>query len=189
MTAAELSQKVNVHDPSNKIRDQKERYIKGLGGTLAEYAVRKYIDIEASKQNLKVNISSKDESYMGQIDLLIEVNGKKKTLEVRSSFFYKTSFTRLFNVASIIGWYKTQSKPGEYKKDFYLFVIHFYNPRDIEDLLKREFVFYIMGGAPKELLNNVGEDTFLEQEGATYRTIKPITKGRDAVDIFNEILS
>lgn len=143
MTATELSQKVNVHDPSNKIRDPTERYRKGLGGVLAEYAVRKYIDIETSKRNLKVSLSSENESGIGQIDLIIEVNGKKKTVEIRSSFFYKTSFERLFTVASIIGWYKTQFKPDEYIKDFYLFVIHFYHPADIESLLKKEFVFIL----------------------------------------------
>lgn len=46
-----------------------------------------------------------------------------------------------------------------------------------------------MGGASKELLKGVGDYAFLEQEGAVYRTIKPITKGKDAVDIFDEILS
>ena len=186
--AKELSKKVNTYDPSHNARTDEEKYRSSLGGVLAEYAVKKYINDECVKRGLVFELSSK---YIGtdQIDLILEVNGKKKNIEVRSSFFYKTTFDRLFSgAASIIGWYKTKVKHDEIKKDFYLFVIHFCAPEEIDKLLEKEVTFYIMGGASKELLEKIGTYSFLKQEGAEYCIINPVTNGEDAEKILNDIL-
>jgi len=200
--ATHLSKKVPPHAPSGYLRPFSVRLDKNIGGLLAEEAFKIYVEdlIKTKRLNAKVvRVAVTEESIeeIGtQIDFVLDVNGKRKTVEVRSSFSYKTNFPRLFGIPliedkgafSIIGWYKHQHKPQEEKKDYYVFVIHFYHPTEVQKKCKSEVTVYIAGAASKETLETKGFDDDLKQKGAKYRIINPLISVPDPVDVIDEML-
>jgi len=169
---------------------------------LAEEAFKTYVErlIETKKLNakiIKVGLKEEEIEEVGtQIDFLLEVNGKKKSIEVRSSFSYKTNFPRLFGIPlihgkgafSIIGWYETQHKPLEEKKDYYVFAVHFYHPTEIREKCRNEVTVYIAGAASKMTLEKEGYDDSLKQRGAKFRVINPLIKVPNPICVINEML-
>jgi len=188
--AFNLAKTVDVHSPSGRERSFEERKDKAAGGVLAEYATISYLKKLIEEYSLNAEIKSTDfGSAKDQLDIKLDVNGKEKTVEVRSSFSYKTTFQRLFEGAfSIIGWYTTHAKPIEEKKDFYVFVVHYFHPKEILDRLSDKIQTHILGVVSKETLEKIGEDKTLDQYGAQYRVINPIIKAPDVITGFNEIL-
>lgn len=202
--AAELAGIVNPFGPDGRLRSTGVRFNKNLGGLLAERAFREYVDGLINKKNLNVRIkeiSELKEEVVGniswnQIDLILEVNGMIKTMEIRSSFSYKTSLRRLFGFPlindkgafSIIGWYTHTHKPIEEKKDYYIFCIHYYHPDNILVLCQDEIEVYIAGAASKETLEKKGYNSDLKQRGASFRIINPLRSVPDPVKVINDIL-
>src|SRR4029079_4195397 len=86
-----------------------------------------------------------------QIDLKIKVNNLVKDIEIRSSFSYKTSLSRLFGFPlingkgafSIIGWYSSRNKPMEVKKDYYIFAVHLYLPSEAQNRIYEDIEVYL----------------------------------------------
>jgi len=103
--ATERSRKVDVHAPSGTVRSPTVRKNKNIGGLLAEKAFRIYVEDLIKTKGLKaklIPVALREESVKEigtQIDFILEVNGKKKTIEVRSSFSYLTDLPRLFGHA------------------------------------------------------------------------------------------
>lgn len=200
--ATRLSKIVPPHGPGGYLRPFSVRLDKNIGGKLAEEAFKIYVEdlIKTKRSNANlVTVAVTEESLeeIGtQIDFVLDTNGKKKTIEVRSSFSYKTNLRRLFGVDlidskgafSIIGWYKHQHKPEEKKKDHYVFAIHFYHPTEIQNKCKSEVTVYIAGAASKETLETKGYDDDLKQKGALYHIINPLISVPDPVDVINEML-
>lgn len=200
--ATERSRKVGPYGPSGVLRSPAVRKNKNIGGLLAEKAFRIYVEklIETKGANAKIIGSELREETVEeigtQIDFVLEVNGKQKTIEVRSSFSYKTNFPRLFGIPlidgkgafSIIGWYKHQHKPEEKEKDYYVFAIHFYHPDTIQGKCKNEVTVYIAGAASKKTLEAKGYDDDLKQKGALYRIINPLISVPDPLDVIDEML-
>ena len=200
--ASMLSGVVSPFDPKGDFRPFSVRLSKNTGGTLAEESFKMYVQslIKTNGLNAKIidtNVREEIDEQIGtQIDVLLEVNGKKKSIEVRSSFSYKTSFKRLFGIPlyngkgafSIIGWYKHQHKPEEERKNYYIFVIHYYHPTKIGQYCKNEVTAYIAGAASEKTLETKGYDDNLKQRGAMYRVINPLISVADPIDVIDEIL-
>lgn len=195
--AKELSDKVSPYDPGKNFRTANTRLKKNIGGLLAEKAFECYLNYLIKNNNLNakiINITDLQEITVGnqswnQIDLSIDVNGTVKTIEIRSSFSYKTKFERLFKGAfSLIGWYTHSYKPIEEKKDYYILGIHYYHPDKINDLCKNEVIVHIAGAASKNTLEDKGYNDNLRQAGANFRIIKPLINVPDPVTTIRRLL-
>ncbi len=202
--AYNLSGKVNPHSSGGNYREENIRINKLTGGLLLEHAVTEAFKIVSERNNKKFEISSssfeQDQSLesMGfnQVDLELDIDGKKVQVEIRSSFSYKTTVNRLFGFPlkndrgafSLIGWYKSANKPMEVKKDYYIFGIHFYNPSLVIDKVKNQVEVMIVTGASKETLEKIGFDDNLRQQDAVFRIINPIKDAPEVSTVINKIL-
>ncbi len=190
--AREMRDKVNKKAPDGKIRSKELIYWNNLGGELAQRAVESYLYSLIKEHNVKARIISQVPQiydYQTHRDIIIEVNGIMKTLEVRSSFNYKTSFERVLSGAfSLIGPYRTSYKGKEPDKDFYITVVHRCENWEIENKLKNNVKAYIAGGASKEIFEEYGTKEMLKQEGAEYLIIRPINSVVGVPTLFKEIL-
>jgi len=181
---------VNKKSPNGQIRSEELIKYNNLGGAIAEEIVKIYLIEEAQKSNIKVNIFSPPfTGHLEHRDIKIEINGKIKTLEVRSSFQYKTTLQRVFTGAfSLIGPYITSFKSKEPEKDFYLQVIHRYENPEITKKIDSEVEVFIIGGGSTELFQLLGEKRYLKQEGAEYLVINPVNKTKGVWALTKEIL-
>lgn len=188
--AEEDARKVNKKSPDGKVRREELIGYNNLGGCLAEEVVKTYIGKIAKENNIEVKIYSPPfTGHFEHRDIIVEVNGKIKTIEVRSSFQYRTTLQRVFEGAfSLIGNYITSYKRKEPEKDFYIQVIHRYVNPEIMDKIKEEIEAFIIGGGSKELFGKIGEKRFLKQEGAEYLVINPINKTKGVNALAKEIL-
>ena len=107
-----LSEKYNPSAPSGRIRAHPERNIKSIYGLLAELSVRLLLQNEIDKRKISAKILPSimtlvNNTFENQIDIPIEIEGKRYDLEVRSSF----PRARLYDVITyhfdILGPYTT----------------------------------------------------------------------------------
>ncbi len=182
--------KVNKKAPNGRIRSDELIQYNNLGGVLAEEVVKIYLN--SKTEELKVSAEIFSPPFTGHLehrDIKIDIDGKIKTIEVRSSFQYRTSLERVFVGAfSLIGNYVTSYKGEEPKKDFYIQVIHRYENPEILEKIDDEVEVFIIGGGSKELFEKIGEERFLKQEGAKYLLINPINKTEGINALAKEIL-
>lgn len=182
---------MNIFSPGARKRSDDERFDKCLGGAIAERVVIDYITKKFDEHGIKVEIKTNlmiDEE--GQdIDIMINYNRKSLSLEIRSSFSYKTTLERIFTGAfSILGWYTTRSKPKETPKDVYICVVYHFWPGHIRERADdNNLHVFIAGGATKELMKLKGKDKNLKMRGATYRIINPIIEGETIDELCNEM--
>jgi hypothetical protein len=202
--AYKLSGKVNPHSSGGSYREENTRINKLTGGLLLEHSVTEAFKTIAERNSkiFSINTSSfeQDQSLesMGfnQIDLELDIDGKIIKVEIRFFFSYKTTVKRLFGFPlknnrgafSLIGWYKSANKPMEVKKDFYIFGIHFYNPKLVIEKVKSQVEVMIATGASKETLEKIGFDDNLKQSNATFRIINPIKNAPEVSIVINNIL-
>lgn len=188
--AKEDAIKVNKKSQAGKIREEDLIGYNNLGGVLAEEVVKVYLNYKAKENNLNVNIFSPQfTGYFEHRDIKVDINGKIKTIEVRSSFQYKTTLQRVFTGAfSLIGGYITSYKREEPEKDFYIQVIHTYENPEILNKIDNEIEALIIGGGAKALFEEMGEKRFLKQERAEYLVINPINKTKGVNYLAKEIL-
>ncbi len=202
--ATRMAGVVNPHSPDGKLRALDIRTSKLIGGLLAESAFLHYLNKRA--QEKKVALSVIDSSFLqeeglakmgfNQIDLKIQVNGVERDIEIRSSFSYKTSLRRLFGADlrdgkgafSLIGWYSSGNKPGEVRKDYYAFAIHYYDPVEIRDRIMSDVEVYLACVASKETIESEGVQTSLGQTGAEFTVINPLNSIEDPVSVIDKIL-
>jgi hypothetical protein len=183
---------MNVFSPGARKRSDEERFDKCLGGAIAERIVIYYITKNLCEHGIKAEIQTNlmvDEE--GQdIDITLNYNEKSVSLEVRSSFSYKTTLQRIFTGAfSILGWYTTSLKPKETHKDVYITVVYHFWPGHIRERADNNNLrVFIAGGATKELMASKGKDKHLKMKGATYRVINPILEGMTTDQLCEEIV-
>jgi hypothetical protein len=202
--AMDLCNKVDPHSPNGLLRDGITRLQKNIGGLLAEEAVKIYITNIIEDKSLDVKIIEKNTKYNeiqddNQIDMTLKVKNTIKNIEIRSSFFYyirKNEPEKLFapykdkskSAASIIGWYTHKHKFKEVKKNFYIFVIHHYHPKEIINRCRRKVDLYIAGAASRATIEKEGQNQSLKMSGAYYRVINPLIKVPDPINAINSLL-
>jgi hypothetical protein len=206
--AKKLAEDVCEKNPSGEVRTEERKLLSSFCGLIAEKVVKQLISekLMLIKDCVKIkgaNVSSENFNYESHNDIEIHhlLNGDMTTIEVRSSIPYMGSFDKVLNKEfDILGYYITSYKSNEPKKDYYFRVL-FHNPRDYKnDNLKYAFnnkdtginhfkkvKVYFVGGCTLNDLENHGEPDNLKQGNAEYKVIRPITKGRDALEIL-EIL-
>lgn len=192
--AKEIEGNLCPYDPSGNIRDDATISVKNLGGLISEKAVHDLIDqaLTVNKVTAKIidsNFKEIDSSEF-QIDHQIQCDDNCMiTLETRSSFSYRTKICpdNVINYAfQIIGPYTTKNKGVEHPKDYYAFVFYCLNPNELKATIDSGTIsLYFAGGASQHML--VSSSTNLEQNGATYKTVKPITDGYDAPEFLLKI--
>lgn len=198
--AEAISQRVNPNAPNGEIRTDETLLIKNVGGLLSERFVSDILKAYSKKkENTEILGSNWKalQSSLYQVDHTIAIkNGDKsieKSIETRSSFSYRTVCPdRVITGAfSIIGPYITQNKVKEIHKDFYAFVFFCIDPANLlKDLEKEDGVkVYFAGGADIALLLSFNQESSLDQSGAKYRIIKPITKALDALKFLQKLFS
>jgi len=189
--AMHLSEKVQASDPAGVKREKSAIYNRNLAGVLSEVAFR--FSVSEVGRRISVGPTFANPQFVlakDQIDVVVTGKGGPRTVEIRSSGFYKTSLERVFNGAfSIIGWYTTAKKPGETRKDFYTQMVYHFDSTKTEENVESGLSIIFASGASKELLKESGFDTDLKQYGATYRVINPLVKGIPPIDIVKMILA
>jgi len=183
--AKEDALKVNKKDTSGQIRGEELIRYNNLGGALAEEIVKIYLKNKSKENNIDAKIYSPPfTGHLEHRDIIVEVGGKIKTIEVRSSFQYKTTLQRIFTGAfSLLASYTASYKGEEPEKDFYIQVIHRYENPEILNKIDDEVEVFIVGGGSKDLFKKIGIKDNLKQRGANYLKINPInqTNGIDAL--------
>jgi len=168
-----------ILDPSGKPRNPnklvKTRYL----GVLSEVLLQRHLQSKFGTTIQVHNLPFTD--YATHVDLEVEGNGRKLSIEVRGSFPYSALSHVICNIFDIIGPYETRYKPQEVVKDFYLRTL-INQDVNLFDIYQPH-TLYFCGGAEKALLDKVGYWTNFDQQGARYRAIKPIAKARDAEEI------
>lgn len=194
-----LAEKVNPKAPSGRIRTKEEILTSCLAGKISENATEKllshFIDVyKIDGRGLPTKISpdeliERDEFYETHVNVFVEVSGKTKDIEVRSSFPYHPDFSQVINeFLDILGYYRASYKSKEEPKDYYLRALFHFNHNEMLRRIKEEkFLLYVVGGATKEELLSFGIDKDLDQQGARYRVISPITRGRDINQIMEAV--
>lgn len=179
-------------DPSGEIRPDDLILWRNIGGVLAERVIKIYLQriIDENKIDAQI-LPSPFTTHAEHRDIKIKVNGREKTIEVRSSFQYLTSIQRVFTGAfCLIGKYTTSFKFQEPDKDFYMTIIHRYPPEEILSKFDNSVEAFILGGGSKKTFAIYGSiDPKMKQRNANYITIRPIIKAPDdTLKVFNEIL-
>ena len=190
----ELAKKVNPHDPSGKARTREVITRRCICGMLSELAIR-YILCQAINDR-KISASLRDLSTEteeivngNQIDILIQVNDIDYTIEVRSSFPYRSLNLVITKLFDVIGWYKTSNKSQEQPKDFYLRTLYNFPESEALEKIHNGIELYFVGGATRKILDDNGIWTNFKQNNATYRSIKPICATLDAKQIIDSIFT
>ena len=184
--------KVNPHYLDGSMCPKDLKYCNNLGGVLAEEVVKSYIRDLIKKHNLDCSIIEEDfVNHQEHRDIKIKLNGKIKTLEVRSSFNYLANLEGVLNGKfSLIGSYTTSYKGEEPEKDYYITVIHRYKNMEIINKIEKEVEVFIIGGASRELFKEIGkkDSRKFKQSGTEYLIISPINSVPGVTALFNKIL-
>jgi hypothetical protein len=191
----ENAEKQNKSNPAGEIREKNKIIFNNVAGVLAEEIVKEYLIKLISDFNINAKIiPTPFIDHATHKDIKIEVNGKIKTIEIRSSFQISPRLTIkgvLTWAFRLLGRYTTNYKKGEEEKDFYVTIIHRYRNEEILTKIKNKVEAYIIGGASKEVFDKIGSDdnSGLKQGKACYRIIKPIISApKDTPNLFKEIL-
>lgn len=207
----ELAKKVNP----TLARDAEQRrphsivILNCIGGAIAEYCWRKWLNREAKRSRLDVVAESNVfESVDRHVDITMTYHGHpKRTVEVRSSYPYALIQNAIYEYFDIIGWYHNPVKRTEVKKDYYVRALSRLK-RDEEG--KQEYLLdkvtsdgyrmYLTGGATRELLENgphsrtkefIPKDDIisaLSTSAGKYRVVQPISNSYDTRKITDFIL-
>ena len=179
----------NKKNTSGEIRDEitliKDKYL----GIMSEKILTVFLNKHFEEKNIPFRaINEKFVNYDKHVDIIIKDlrdTNKNYKIEVRGSYPYKSKEETIWRNLSILGPYTTSYKSEEVEKDFYFFV--FINCKKEEFDLKTKHSIYFAGGASLELFKKIGKIQSLKQDGADYRTIKPISLGYDSLEILKKI--
>ncbi len=189
--------KVNPKAPNGRIRGKDELESVNIRGVLTELCTEYLLKNESQQRNLSnVNIVRSDEmedNYEGinQIDLTLTIDKEVYEIETRSSCVRNgIDFGINSSYFNLIGWYRTDSKPREAKKDFYFMYLFGFDAPETKDRLKNKIEVSFVGGASKSMLQgSLGSDQTMKQTGALYRGINPICAAFDSKQIMDEIFN
>ncbi|QXL83191.1 hypothetical protein [Comamonas sp. NLF-1-9] len=129
------TQNMNAADSAGVERSAEQRLAKGVMGILVEGWVRAQLRDFSAKQKTQFIISSAGPGLNAsgnfeQVDICIKkrypegdnFHDFSRTIEVRSSFNFHSLENAIYGGFSVLGPYSNKVKPGETKKDLYLFV-------------------------------------------------------------------
>lgn len=174
-----------------------------IGGVIAEYCWRYWLNSEAKRLGLKVSAKSMIfQSVDKHVDIsIIYPDNTSKTVEVRSSFPYTGLQNAICRVFDIIGWYVNPVKTKEIRKDYYTRALYPFHESLLYDKLKsKSFSAFLTGGATRNLLEKSpyskdktfiprdDVDAMLSSQLGLYRVIEPIINAFDTAEITQYIL-
>ena len=185
---------VNRKDPGGRIRSKDEIELANIRGKLTEYCTEYLFQNELTKRKIhgKLEKSEMLESTIEgvtQVDLTLILDHKTYEIETRSSCVKNgIHFGINSGFINLLGWYSTDSKPNETKKDFYLMYIFDFNASDTRSHLNTSIDVAFVAGASKSILQgSLGSDETLKQTNAKYRGIHPICAALDSKQIMDTI--
>lgn len=191
--AFQIEGNLNPYDPAGNLRDENTISIKNLAGLISEKLVSDLLTSLSKYKDSSIEIIDSNweelENSLYQIDHQIKKGDKIFSIETRSSFSYRTKCPEnVINYAfSIIGPYTTNNKSKEHYKDLYAFIFYCINPDSLKERIENnDLTIYFAGGATIDMLEK--SENNLKQRGATYLTLKPITRGLDAQNFLKTIL-
>ena len=174
----------DTRDTAGQVRDKqkllKDRYI----GYLAEDQLVKHLQAELGPD---FHVCSREfVSYSDHVDIEIEVDGRVvTTVEVRSSFLYIRRPSIVCREHGVIGPYRTQQKPIENPKDFYLYA--FINEAVDRFNVEGRHTLFFPAGAPYPMLVEKGEWRDLRRQGAEYLVLVPMVNAMDSIEVVEAI--
>ena len=194
--AEQMQSDVNPHSPSGVVRTPDEILYVNYRGCLAELITKKILTTEIREKGISTIVEDSpgfetDIDGSAQIDLKVINSNTQYNIEIRSSCVRNgTEFGICEKYFNIIGWYKTQTKLSELKKDFYAMVLFPFDECETMTKFENGLTVNFVGGATKAMLQSpLGQYTTLRQSGAQYRGISPICAGLDAKRFIAKILS
>jgi hypothetical protein len=198
--------------PNGRRRSPEVQLRRLVAGKLADHAVLNWLRHYANHRELEYDILEYDEVRddefrnpdLWDAELINRKTGECRLVEIRSSFvhFIKDPASLLDNVnQSVLGWYVTQNKSHEPRRDFYWQVAFFMRPLDVpvesarkgipvfRGQLGEDQVFaYIMAGATRDDLKSpTAQDVTNRADGAVYRSISPMAAAR-SIDIMTPLV-
>jgi hypothetical protein len=196
--ARSLADDVNPAQANTSQRRGSERKIKdNIVGLVAEFAWEHWINNQLDKNVADYEFIEKNwDSPEEQIDLILDIDGRQITFEVRASCTYAGIEPAVCEHFDIIGWYKNSIKQGEKPKDYYLRSVFDHDPENILDELDRNGLdVYLTGGASESMLeesqyavtDNMDAGGGVDADGE-YRLIRPISNGLDINELVDELL-
>jgi len=203
-----LANQLNPHAPNGDLRPMELRQTVAFSGYLAEQATIHFLNNYFQKLNnsngnkifaRNVHTIIRNRQTFNQIDIEVvnPLNGKCKTIEVRSSNIFKgiSRDGEVYNVdVSLIGKYRTANKNSELTKDYYITVLFRHSVDKIQSNMQNGYSIKldIAAGASKDHLEQFGTLSNLNQNNALYKIINPITNAWSindtAQDIYNSVL-
>jgi len=189
----ERAQKVHPAGTDGRVRPPEVIVRRNILGVLAELVASEILKETIRTKGVDAHIIQSGVSEIQEwgdteIDIMLQVEDSVFEVEVRSSCLRNPLEWGITKGFDVIGWYTTQTKTVERRKDFYLRILYNFDEKDATEYIEKGITLYFVGGASKTLLQGPrGYNTDLDQPGANYRCIKPICAARDADKILNEI--
>lgn len=186
---------------SSRKRKFQTVFLNAVAGVISEYIWRHWLTDHSNNWNADIVFKKADiDNLEDHIDIEASYpDDSRKAIEVRSSFPYTGVENAVCKVFDIIGWYATDYKGAEIKKDYYLRCLFPYKAKDFLDLLQNTFDAYLAGGATKEMLETsphaidkefvpYDEIVNANMKLTKYRVITPIVNAEDTINISRLIM-
>lgn len=192
--ALEQAPLMNKHAPDGRIRSDEEIFAKCFAGCIAEngviYRINDFADFR-KKNKINAHATTFDKSRdEDQVDVVVESDKAKVTIEVRSSYGnVQNNSKRYKEWFSIVGNYVTANKGRELQKDYYITVIFncSYEEMCRKIQQKENISFQLAAGCDKEYLQKYGVTDNLKNNGALYKVIRPLIKGKTVNTVMEEM--
>ncbi len=192
--ALEQAPLMNKHAPDGRIRSDEEIFAKCFAGCIAEngviYRINDFADFR-KKNKINAHATTFDKSRdEDQVDVVVESDKAKVTIEVRSSYGnVQNNSKRYKEWFSIVGNYVTANKGRELQKDYYITVIFncSYEEMCRKIQQKENISFQLAAGCDKEYLQKYGVTDNLKNNGALYKVIRPLIKGKTVNMVMEEM--
>lgn len=192
--ALNLAPKMNKHAPDGKVRSDKEIFANCFAGCIAENAVIYRINdyaIFTHRENVIAQATEFDKEIDDdQVDIIVKSENKEFTIEVRSSYGnVQNNIRRYKEWFSIVGNYVSANKGRELQKDYYITVIFNFSQETMMQKIKarEDISLQIAAGCDRHFLQKYGEIDNLKNNGATYKVIKPLIKGKTVNKVLDEM--
>jgi hypothetical protein len=199
----------NIHNPAARRRSPTQVMNSQLLGTLADLACSNLLQQYFYEQGTRLVAERYDDvrtdnfrdPHPYSIRIMTPDRVVLADIEVRSSVCNKVSVERMLQIWHVLGWYETAIRdPENPPLDFYMRPIYHFNrfkqeTYSIDDvelyLANRDLDLYIVGGATREQLQQLGEvqrEYGLLQDSATYQVLQ-ILRAMDVPHFLNSVLT
>lgn len=194
LKALELAPQMNKHAPDGTARSDEKIFANCFAGCIAENAVIYRINdfaVFRHKENVNAQATKFDKNVdEDQVDIVVKGENTEFTIEVRSSYGnVQNNLRRYTEWFSIVGNYVSANKGRELQKDYYITVIFdFSQEKMIKKIKTKEDIsFQIAAGCDRDFLQKYGIIDNLKNNGATYKIIKPLIKGKPVNIVMGEM--